>query len=114
MNMWLLFGKKTRVRPVPSGRVIERHCTECNQVRRFVECDVADKVSLFSVSVFDMTNRRMVCPECGDDGEVPSATDARPAGSVGPPATKGPGPLQRPSESDLDKMLAELKKKIGQ
>jgi len=112
--MWILFGNKTRARPVPGGRAIERRCTECNQVRRFVECDVADTVSLFSVPVFEMKNRRMVCPDCGDDFEVSPAPDARPPNSVSaPPPAEKASPTQRPSERDLDKMLADLKKKMG-
>jgi hypothetical protein len=112
--MWILFGNRTRVRPVRDGRAIERHCSECKQVRRFVECDVADKVSVFFVPVFDMTSRRMVCPECGDDCDVPSDAEARPANSAGPtrPASSA-SPPPRPSESDLEKMLADLKEKLG-
>jgi hypothetical protein len=110
--MWLLFGNKTRVRPVPDGRAIERHCDGCNQVRRFVECDVADEVSLFAVSVLDMESRRMVCPECGEDFEVPAALApaSRPAS---PPRAEGASSPRGPSEGDLDKMLADLKKKMG-
>jgi predicted RNA-binding Zn-ribbon protein involved in translation (DUF1610 family) len=111
--MWLLFGNKTKVRPVPGGRTIERRCDECRQVRRFVECDVADEVSLFAVSLFDMEHRRMVCPECGEDFEVPPAPAAQPSKPVtSPPTASAPQP-RTPSDGDLDKMLADLKKKMG-
>ena len=109
--MWILFGNKTRVRPVAGGRAIDRRCAECAQVRRFVECDVADQVSLFFVPAFEMKNRRMVCPECGEDCEVPQDQDARPSRSVGP--VKNTSPPAVPSESQLEKMLADLKKKMG-
>jgi hypothetical protein len=112
--MWILFGNKTRVRPVPGGMALERHCDECNQVRRFVECDVADKVSVFFVSLFDMKNRRLVCPECGDDHEVPPASAARASSSTPPPAAaRRAAPAPRASDRDVEKMLANLKKKMG-
>jgi hypothetical protein len=43
--VWMLFGNKTRVRPVPGGRELERYCPDCKTVRTFQECDVADNVS---------------------------------------------------------------------
>ena len=111
--MWLVFGNKTRARPVPGGREIERRCAECNEVRRFAECDVADKVSLFAVSVFEMTSRRMVCPECGEDFEVPPAAETRsPSAVSSPPPARIASPPKGPSAGDLEKMLADLKKKM--
>lgn len=110
--MWIPIGKNTRVRAVSGGRTIERHCSECDQVRRFVECDVADKVSLFFIPAFDMTNRRMVCPECGEDFEVPSGEGERAPRAAVQPSAKGAGPPPKPSEDDLEKMLADLKKKM--
>jgi ribosomal protein L12E/L44/L45/RPP1/RPP2 len=87
-------------------------------VRRFVECEVADRVSVFFVSVLDMKSRRMVCPECGEDWEVPAAPAApaaRPASATSaPPAEQKAGARERPSERELEKMLADLKKKMGQ
>jgi uncharacterized Zn finger protein (UPF0148 family) len=112
--MWILFGNKTRVRPVAGGQTVERHCAECKQVRKFVECEVADKVSVFFVPLFDMKNRRMVCPECGDDHEVSSTANPRERKSPSPPPAASPSTRHRPSDGDLEKMLADLKKKLGQ
>src|SRR5262245_27389182 len=112
--MLIPFGNKTQFRPVPDGRVLEQHCTECDEVQRLVECDVVDKVSVFFVSVVDMKSRRMVCQACGEDVDVPPDADARPAGSAGvtPPAQQS-APRQQPSDGDLEQMLADLKKKMG-
>jgi hypothetical protein len=107
--MWLL-GSNSRFREVPGGRVAERHCDECDQVRTFVECEVKDKVSVFFVPVMDMSSRRLVCRECGEDQELPEPEPAPPTKTSGPPpASKPPS---RPSEQDLDRMLAELKKNM--
>ena len=51
--MWLVFGNRTKVRPVSGGVEREQPCPRCGAVRRFVECDVADQVSLFFVPVVD-------------------------------------------------------------
>jgi hypothetical protein len=106
--MWMLFGNKTRVRPVSGGREIERYCPECKTVRKFQECDVADNVSVFFVSVVDMKSRRMVCPECGEDDEMPPDADAKPPAST----TRPPPPKPAATDSDLEKMLADLKQRM--
>src|SRR5262245_8475041 len=108
--MWLLWGNKSRFREVPGGRVVERHCTECSQLRTFVECEVKDKVSVFLVPVLDMSSRRLVCRECGADDELPEIEPARLTNAPGP--SRASKPPSRPSEKDLDRMLAELKKKM--
>jgi rubredoxin len=105
----MLFGNKTRVRPVAGGREIDRYCPECKTVRKFQECDVADNVSVFFVSVADLNSRRMVCPECGEDEEMPPDAAAPPA-APSPPA---PAPRRGPTAGELDKMLADLKAKLG-
>jgi len=95
---------------VPGGQVVERHCDACEKLTTFVECEVKDKVSLFFVPVMDMSSRRLVCRECGEDEELPELEPAPRAKAPGPSAaTKPPA---RPSEQDLDKMLAELKKNM--
>src|SRR5262245_61015953 len=105
--MWLIFGNSTRARPVAGGRVVNQRCPDCEQVTKFVECDVSDKVKLFFVPVLKMKNRRMVCSECGEDLPVPEP-EARPA-----PARAEPPPRPRTSPKDLDRMLADLKKKMS-
>jgi len=103
---WLLIGNKTRARPVPGGRTVQRRCEQCQALRTFTECEIADKVSLFFVSVLDVKSRRLVCSECGDDCELPP--DAPAAAPV--PTRSTPAP--KASDRDLEKMLADLKKKM--
>jgi hypothetical protein len=85
---------------VPGGRSLARFCATCGQVRTYVECDVKDSISAFLMTVFEATQRRMVCLDCGDD----VAVDASPV----PPAKRPP-----PSDVDKDTLLAALKKKMG-
>jgi hypothetical protein len=105
--MWLTFGNKTRVHPVAGGVTVDRHCDRCQAVRRFVECEVADRISVFFVSVVDMKSRRLVCQECGEDQELPTAAAApAPAPAARPPARA------KASDAHLERMLADLKKKM--
>jgi hypothetical protein len=104
----MLIGNKTRARPVPGGRTVERRCDECQAVRTFTECEVADKVSLFFVPVLDLKSRRLVCAECGEDCELPPEAPA--AAAASPPRS---APAPKASAGDLEKMLADLKKKMG-
>jgi hypothetical protein len=106
--MWMLFGNKTHVRPVEDGRTVERYCDECKKVQTLVECDVKDRVTVLFVEVGDMEMRRMVCRACGEDYDLPEAeAAARPL----PVATR-PAPPPAKTESELDAMLADLKKKM--
>jgi hypothetical protein len=102
--MWLLFGAKTKARPVADGLTVDRHCPECNQTRLFLECDVTDKIDLFFVKVGEATQRRLVCSECGHD-EAPPPSSPKP-----PPPAK---PKLTMSEGDKDKLLADLKRRMG-
>jgi hypothetical protein len=104
----MLIGNKTRARPVPGGRTVERSCDECEAVRTFTECEVADKVSLFFVPVLDLKSRRLVCSECGRIAS--SRPKRRPPR---PPRRPGAPPPPRPARAILEKMLADLKKKMG-
>lgn len=113
--MWLLFGSKTRVKPVEGGRTVERYCDECKAVRKLVECDVKDRLHVFLVNLGEMVTRRMVCRECGEDYDLPA--DARPAAApvpapAGQARGKAPAPPAKAPAPDLDKMLADLKKKM--
>ena len=81
-------------------------------MRRFVECDVADQVSVFFIPVLSGSTRRMVCTVCGEDIEL-SPTETMP-----PPAQdetrSSRTTAQSPpvSDQDLEKQLAALKKKM--
>ncbi|MEW5854698.1 MAG: hypothetical protein AB2A00_38335 [Myxococcota bacterium] len=102
--MWLVFGNRTRARRVPDGRTVERACEDCGAVRRFVECDVQDRVNVFFVEVAQLTSRRLVCEHCGHDVEL-----------TVPTAKATPAAPARPAvgEKDVDAKLRELKKKMG-
>src|SRR3954466_15762678 len=104
--MWLVFGNRTKVRPIPGGIDREQPCPTCRTSRRFRECDVADQVSVFFVPVLDATTRRLVCTECGEDLDVPEAA-AKPKVSV-PPTQPAAPPV---TDKELDKRLAALKKR---
>jgi hypothetical protein len=77
-------------------------------MRRFVECEVEDQVSLFFLPVLTGTTRRMVCTTCGEDLDVQPTPTAPPrAESQSSEAPK------RPSDSEIEAQLAALKKKMG-
>src|SRR6185369_16471957 len=99
------------------GRVVEQTCPTCKKVARFVECDVSDKMSVMFVKVLDMTSRRMVCTECGEDLDVPApaAKGVATAPNPCPPsrAASAPAARERATPAELDRMLADLKKKMG-
>ena len=46
---------------------MNRRCEACADVTVWVECEVLDRIEVFSVSLLDTTSRRFVCLECGDD-----------------------------------------------
>ncbi|NUO52292.1 MAG: hypothetical protein HOV80_25845 [Polyangiaceae bacterium] len=117
--MWIIVGGRTKVRPVEGGRVVQHHCEKCEKATKFAECDVKDALTVFFVSLLDMTSRRMVCMTCGDDvdpDKMPSAPASTrkldaPASTkqLEAPASKRP----RPDDPEIDDMLAALKKRIG-
>ena len=108
-RMWLVLGNKTKAQSVPGGRTLDRHCPGCRTTRTFVECDVKDSVSAFFVTVFEATQRRLVCLDCGEDVGLEEA----PAAPTTPrPATPAPA-RPTPSDAEKDAMLAALKKKMG-
>jgi len=79
--------------------------------RRFVECDVADQVSLFFISVLSGSTRRMVCTTCGEDTEnLPVETMPPAQDETRSARTTAPSPPV--SDRDLEKQLAALKKKM--
>ncbi len=110
--MWILLGNKTKASRVAGGRSIDRYCTTCGTMRTYVECDVKDSISAFFVTVFEGTQRRLVCLDCGDDvGLEPAATRTSSAGAESPRSRTQPRPPV--SETEKDAMLAALKKKMG-
>ncbi len=117
--MWIIVGGRTKVKPVEGGRAVMHRCEKCETVTKFAECDVKDALTVFFVSLLDMTSRRMVCMTCGDDIDPDKMQSApvstrkldAPAStkSLEAPASRRP----RPDDPEIDDMLAALKKRIG-
>ena len=110
--MWLLFGNRTKARPVPGGRVVDQMCTKCQAVRHFVECEIGDQVSVFFIPLVDLKSRRLVCTTCGDDVEIPGTGPAHKS-PANPASTPGAASPPRTSEEEATRMLAALKRKMG-
>ena len=109
--MWVIFGNRTKAQPVPGGRSHEQACPGCKAMRRFVECDVADQVSLFFIPVLSGSTRRMVCTTCGEDTEILSVETMQPPAQDETRSVRTTAP-QPVSDRDLEKQLAALKKKM--
>jgi hypothetical protein len=110
--MWLLVGNKTQARRVPDGREVERACRKCGDVTWFVECDVKDEINAFFIKVFETTQRRMVCFDCGDDTAMDTPAAAPVAPAVPPPARTAPPPRKAVDDASIDSLLSELKRKL--
>jgi len=125
--MWFIAGAKTKTRVVKDGRAGQRYCEGCKEVATFRECDVQDTYHAFLVELFDSTQRRMVCPTCGEDHDVAEffkTARPLPRSLPEPPAPAASASLwdrlrgrdKGPSapEDDVDKELAALKKKLAE
>jgi hypothetical protein len=122
--MWLIGGSKTKTRKVKDGRTGQRFCGDCRRVVVFHEHDVTDKIHAFFVELFEHTQRRMVCSECGEDHDVEeffAAAIAAPAAKAALPRpsparlaepAKRAAPPKKP-DADVDEMLAALKRKMA-
>lgn len=78
MFIWL--GTSTKTRKVRGGRSEKAYCPDCDEPTRFVEVEVTESITLYSViDLFDDAERAFRCTECGaigqiaEDGEVPAA-----------------------------------------
>lgn len=117
-RMWLIGGSKTKIRPVKGGRVAERHCEDCRKRVSFRECDVTDKLHAYFIELWETSQRRMVCVECGEDYDVDEFfASLRPRSAEAPRAAL-PSPPSRPAlpkadDPDIDEMLAALKRKLN-
>src|SRR5262245_55441332 len=106
--MWLIFGGRTKARPVSGGRVEERQCWDCGRRTKFRECDVTDKFTVFFVELAQTTQRRLVCTECGEDLALDSV-ERQPL-----PAARPVREAKRPvGDREIDDRLANLKNKMG-
>jgi transcription elongation factor Elf1 len=65
--MFLWWGTRRRVKPVQDGRKERMRCPECGETATFRECELEEKVSVFSVvDVWEDRERLFRCGECGE------------------------------------------------
>ncbi len=63
--MLLWFGKKTQTKTVKGGRVHRAQCPSCNEVTRFVECEVTKTFTAYHfIDLTDSTETLFKCSEC--------------------------------------------------
>ncbi len=98
----------------------------------WVECDVLDRIEVFSVSLLDTRTRRFVCLECGDDLDPADLGVPRVAPPRAPPRTPPKPELARwsprdtsrdvatistdrvgPHHPEIDEEIAALKRRLG-
>jgi hypothetical protein len=103
----VLWGIGSRRGQVPGGKREQRHCADCQKQTQFYEANVTDSLEIFFVELGGVRQRRMICCECGQD--QPVELEAKPASAATPTPVK-----ERPSDQELSRRLAELKKKMGQ
>lgn len=109
--MWIIFGNRTRAKPLKGGLRIERYCAECEAKTTWQECEVKDRVHVFFVDLFSMKQRRLVCTECGEDVDV---DDARAKAKVAAPAPRVLSAKETKAKNDdIEAELAALKKRLG-
>jgi hypothetical protein len=120
--MWIIAGAKTKARPVEGGRIGLRHCDGCDKNVRFQECDVKDTYTAFFVELFDSTQRRMVCIQCGEDHDVAeffqTAREVKDEPEPAKPSLwsrlRGRAEAKpRDDDSDVEEELAALKRKLA-
>ena len=116
--MWFIGGSKTRTRKVKGGRSIRCFCASCKAVVVFHEHDITDKINAFFIELFETTQRRMVCGECGEDHDVEELLAAAGPAPASTAALPGPAPAKRAElskkpDADVDEMLAALKRRMG-
>ena len=102
--MWIVIGGKTRAQRIPDGRVLTQPCRPCGKATVHAEHDVCDELSAFWVKVAAVTQRRMVCMECGEDLSLEEASAPAPASAAA---------AARVASASADDLLAALKKKMG-
>lgn len=117
-----LAGSKTRVRRVPGGRVTRRRCEDCDAVTEWEESDVLDRVELLGVSLLDMTSRRFVCRQCGQDlhpDDVVAPAPRRAAAPPEPPAPRSPRDVAwisphraGPYHPEIDEEIARIRRRL--
>lgn len=74
--MFLWWGTRKRVKPVKDGRKERMRCPECGETATFRECEIEEKVSVFSVvDVWEERQRLFRCGECEELFELKERPD---------------------------------------
>lgn len=71
--MFLIFGRKTKYRPIEGSRRIRRRCPECSQEAEILECERLHTYEAYFVSLFDTSSTVWVCSACKEEVELPDA-----------------------------------------
>jgi hypothetical protein len=128
--VWILVGGRTRVKRIPDGRSLRRHCDTCEEVTEWAECLVLDRVEVFSISLLDTKSRCLVCMECGEDVDPADVPLSPPRKRIEPPATPPAPPRWSerdtsrdvapvaphrvgPHHPEIDEELAAMKRRLG-
>lgn len=109
--MWVLFGSKTKAKPVPGGHEVQKRCRKCQKVTQHIECDITDALHVFFIELADSTQRRMVCTGCGEDSDVEQQPKTK-AASQAPPRQPDPATARGAKDGDVDSKLTELKERM--
>ncbi|NOU30187.1 MAG: hypothetical protein HOO96_19970 [Polyangiaceae bacterium] len=107
--MWIIFGNRTRAKPVEGGLRVKRYCAECEAATTWQECEVKDRVHVFFVDLFSMKQRRLVCTDCGEDVDL---DEARTAPKPKPAPRALTAKEVKAKNADIEAELAALKKRL--
>jgi predicted RNA-binding Zn-ribbon protein involved in translation (DUF1610 family) len=65
--MWLVFGRKKKIKPLEGGRRERRTCPECGANTTFIEVSVEKTYTAYVVvDLFDSESTAFQCKECGE------------------------------------------------
>jgi hypothetical protein len=112
MFVWL--GTDKRARRVRGGREERAYCPECDVETRFVEVEIEEKITLFSViDLFDDTQRAFHCTGCGALGTL--AEGELPAGVLEDLSPEAAERLERVRHAErLGRLEAERARRAGE
>ena len=71
--MFLLFGRKTKYRPLAESHVVQRRCPECGQDARIFACERVHTYEAWFVGLFDTNQQVWVCSGCKEEVDLPDA-----------------------------------------
>jgi hypothetical protein len=121
--MWLLFGSDSSIKRLPGGSKFKTVCRQCGQTATFYECEAKESFSVWGVDLLSDTEQVVQCGEClaaFKTDEVPRPIDAKAATKEQARIGKEKAQIEREllhdkrhRDSEVEKKLAELKRKAG-